>query len=194
MAAIALAVSAIGSASCSSMVRGSESNSYLIIDALLAQAGGAEGEGENTLQSDVVTGGGVIEDTGTVSFRLALKDPGSPTVPNVATTNNFITVNRYRIEYVRADGRNTPGVDVPFPWDGAFTVTVRAEGTAEANFVMVRIQAKREPPLTSLRGCGGTCAITAIAKITFFGHDQTGRAVQVSGNIQVDFADWADPE
>jgi hypothetical protein len=177
------------------MVRDSASNSYLIIDSIVTLRGGADDDEDNVLASDVVTDeGGVFEDSGVVTFRLALKDPGVPTVPNVLTTNNFITVTRYRIDYARADGRNTPGVDVPWGWDGAFTVTVRAEGTTEAAFTLVRIQAKREPPLSALRGCGGTCAITTIATITFYGHDQTGRAVSVTGKVQVDFADWADPE
>ena len=190
--AIAVAGAGILSGSCTSTITDSKSNSLLVIDRLTGVAGGVAEE-ETTLQSDVVTTeGGVFEDVGQVVFRLLLKDPGSPTVPNVATTNNFITVNRYRVEYTRADGQNRPGIDVPFAWDGAFTVTVRAEGSAAASFVLVRIQAKREPPLTSLWQCGGSCAITMIAKVTFFGHDQTGRAVQASGNIQIDFANWAD--
>lgn len=190
--AIAVAGAAVLSGSCTSAVTDSKSNSLLVIDQLAGVRGGDEEE-ETTLQSDVVSdGGGVFEDAGVVTFRLLLKDPGSPTVPNVATTNNFITVNRYRVEYTRADGQNRPGIDVPYAWDGAFTVTVRAEGTTEASFVLVRIQAKREAPLTSLWQCGGSCAITTIAKVTFFGHDQTGRAVSASGNIQIDFANWAD--
>jgi hypothetical protein len=30
-----------------------------------------------------------------------------------------------------------------------------------------------------------------IARVTFYGHDQTGREVSVTGNIEVDFSDWA---
>ena len=44
-------------------------------------------------------------------------------------TNNFITVTRYHVEFRRTDGRNTPGVDVPYAFDGAGTVTV-AESAA----------------------------------------------------------------
>ena len=98
------------------------------------------------------------------------------------------------IAYARADGRNRPGVDVPHPFDGAFTVTVRAEGTASAGFVLVRLQAKAEPPLLALRNSDGLFAISTIATVTFYGHDQTGRAVSVSGKISIEFADWADKE
>jgi hypothetical protein len=191
--AVALSAAVAGSASCTSMVRDSASNSYLIIDSLQGFSGALDDETGNNLQSDVLTCGGVIEDEGAVVFRLALKDPGVPTVPNVMTTNNFITVNRFRVVYTRSDGRNTPGVDVPFPWDGAFTVTVRAEGTTPASFSLVRVQAKEEQPLRNLARNFGLGVISTIAEITFYGNDQTGRAVSVVGRISVDFADFADP-
>lgn len=192
----AAAVVAVGmlSASCNSMTTDSKSNSYLIIDLLQGFSGPHDDETGTNLQSDVLTKGGVIEDEGIVVFRLALKDPGVPTVPNVATTNNFITVNRYRVVFTRTDGRNRPGIDVPFPFDGAFTVTVRAEGTASANFSLVRVQAKEEPPLRNLAGNFGLGVISTIAEVTFYGHDQTGRSVSVVGRISVDFADFADPD
>ena len=193
-AGLALAAGMAGSASCTSMVRDSASNSYLIIDSLAGFSGALDDETGNTLPSDVLTCGGVIGDAAIVTFRLALKDPGVPTVPNVMTTNNFITVNRYRVVFTRADGRNTPGVDVPHGFDGAFTVTVRAEGTTGASFSLVRVQAKEEPPLRNLAQNFGLGVVSTIAEVTFYGHDQTGRAVSVVGRMSVNFADFADPE
>lgn len=192
IAVLALTASVAGSASCSSMVRGSSSNSYLIIDSLQGFAND-DSTGTN-LQSDVVTKGGILEDEGRVVFRLGLKDPGSASAPASPTSNNFITVNRYRVVFTRTDGRNVPGVDVPFPFESAFTVTVRGEGTTEAAFSLVRVQAKGEPPLRNLAGGFGLGVISTIAEITFHGHDQTGRAVTVTGRIAVDFADFADPD
>ena len=193
-AAVALMAGVAGSASCTSMVRDSASNSYLIITSLQGFSGPDDDVTGTNLQSDVLTCGGVIEDEGRVSFRLGLKDPGVPTVPNVASPTNFITVNRFRVVYLRTDGRNTPGVDVPHPWDGAFTVTVDAAVGAEASFSLVRVQAKLEPPLRNMANGKGLGVISTIAEITFYGHDQTGRAVSVSGRISVDFADFADPD
>ena len=96
----------------------------------------------NVLQSDVVTTvkdvTGVYEDPGAVTFRLGLKDPGSSATPIAPTPNNYITVTGYHVTYIRADGRNTPGVDVPYPFDGAITVTV-VDGTASAGFILVRV-------------------------------------------------------
>ena len=56
--------------------------------------------------------------------------------------------------------------------------------TASVGFTLVRNQAKAEAPLKALGQNG--LLITTIAKVTFYGHDQTGREVSVSGNIEVD--------
>ena len=40
---------------------------------------------------------------------------------------------------------------------------------------------------------GGALALSVIADITFFGHDQTGAAVSADGSIGINFADFADP-
>ena len=189
---LALGAGLIGSASCT--MRQGEGNSYLIVESLRASAGGDDEDAGTNLQSDVFTNGSVIEDEGIVTFRLGLKDPGGVGTPTEASSNNFITVNRYRVTYFRADGRNTPGVDVPFPFDGAFTVTVGSEGSAEANFSLVRIQTKAEAPLRALRGGSGANVISTIAEVTFFGHDQTGNAVSAVARISIDFADFADPD
>ena len=190
---IALAGGVAGSTSCTGKLIEGDSNSYLIITSLTASCGATDEETGTNLQSDVVTEGSAIEDEGIVEFTLGLKNIGTPDSPAEPTVNNFITVTRYRVVFRRADGRNTPGVDVPWGFDGAFTVTV-GDGPAEANFSLVRIQAKLEQPLLALRNLGGLGAISTIAEVTFYGHDQTGRAVSATGQISVDFADYADPE
>ena len=96
-------------------------------------------------------------------------------------------------EFRRGDGRKTPGVDVPYPFDGGMSFTAIG-GVSSGNFVLVRAQAKLEPPLLNLRGLGGAVIISTIADVTFYGHDQTGIPVSVTGQISVNFADWVDPE
>ena len=66
------------------------------------------------------------------SMRIVVKDAGTAT-PTTPSANNDITIDRYRVEYTRADGRNTPGVDVPYAFDGAITVTI----TASADLVRI---------------------------------------------------------
>jgi len=187
-----LALAVALSPSCGDLTKSGQSAAYMMIDDLTGVSGATGDEG-NTLASDVVTNGGVIEDGGNVVIRLGLKDPGSPSAPNTPTFNNYITVTGYRVVYTRTDGRNTPGVDVPYPFDGAVSFTA-VGGTTPATFVLVRVQAKVEPPLVNLRYGGGSAVISTIAEVTFYGHDQTGIPVSVTGSISVNFADWADPD
>lgn len=177
---------------CGDLVRQGQASSYLIVD-VLAGASGADPETfGNTVSSDVLTivdgVPTIFEDLGQVTLRLAMKDAGAlnPTAPS---TNNHITVNRYRVRYIRTDGRNTEGVDVPYGFDGAITGTV--SGTATFSFTLVRIQAKAEAPLAALAVNGN--AISTIAEVTFYGRDQTGRETSVSGQVSITFANWGDP-
>jgi hypothetical protein len=181
-------VTLVGSASCGDMVRQGQASSYLIIDRL--QGGSGQGGTlSDVVSSDVVTVVSgvptVFADPGSVTLRLAMKDVTNPTGP---TTNNHITLTRYRVRYIRADGRNTEGVDVPYTFDGAITGTV--SGTATFGFTLVRIQAKEEAPLKALAVNGNV--ISTIAQVTFYGRDQTGRETSVTGQISINFANWGD--
>ena len=170
-------------------------SSYLIIDSFAAARGNTPDEESGTLDSDVLfksnanDPGTVFPDVARFILRLGMKDPGSPTNPTEPTSANFITVTRYHVKFVRADGRNVQGVDVPFEFDGAATATVRAEG-AELQIMLVRQQAKLESPLMALRGMGGQLVIGTIAEVTLYGKDQAGRDVSVKGSISVNFADF----
>jgi hypothetical protein len=189
------ALAGLLSASCASdATRSGESGSLLIIEALEGASGGSTNQDFSTvLQSDVRTKGSVFEDPGRVRLRLALKDIGTPGNPTSPTTNNFVTITRYRVSFRRSDGRNTPGQDVPYTFDGAMTFTV---GSAPSSgvFSLVRAQAKLEPPLAPLGGLGGAIVISTIADVTFYGRDQAGNDVSVTGTMSINFADWADPQ
>jgi hypothetical protein len=204
LAALGLAVLPVASG-CTKAQTQSLSPSYLIIDSLQASSGAKPSEFAGTLSSDVLTYvkrtvdgqevriPTVFSDGGTVKFRLGLKDPGSSQTPTAPTTPNFITVSRYHVDFIRSDGRNQQGVDIPYSFDGAFTATVTDTG-ASAGFTLVRIQAKEESPLQALIANGGAQVISTIARITFYGTDQAGREVLVVGQISVNFADWGDPD
>ena len=192
-AVLLLGTAAAVSASCGEVARTGRSPAFLIIDSLTASQG-EEDQFSNVLLSDVVTNGGVINDNGRVSLRVALKNPGTVASPLAPSTLNEITINRYRVRYTRADGRNTPGVDVPHDFDGAFTVTVGAQAGSEGTFILVRHQAKREPPLRNMWEGGGTRFLSVIAEVTFYGRDQAGNEVEATGSISINFADYADPE
>ena len=185
---------------CGPVENGGRSPSYLIIESLQGASGATPDELGFAVPSDVLTYVKVNEiyvatrfdDPGAVTFRLALKDPGSSTTASSPTSTNFITVTHYRVSYSRTDGRNTPGVDVPYPIEGGMTVTVRGEPTT-ASFIIVRSQAKLDAPLRALVEMGGAMHITTTAQVTFYGHDQAGTEVSVTGYITVSFADYGDP-
>lgn len=193
MKRIVFALVVMASVSCGSMTREGTASSYLVIAALEGASGAEPGEFGGDLESDVVTvvdgNSSIFADSGRVTLVLALKDPGPSGSPLTPTPANAITVDRYRVRYIRSDGRNTQGVDVPYGFDGAFTATVFDE--TEVSFTLVRAQAKAEAPLAALSS--SFLLISTIAEITFYGHDQTGREVITTGRIGVHFGNWGDP-
>ncbi len=186
-------VSLVWTAGCGKAVRQGTGGAFLVIESLTAAQGGANSlVFGNVLQSDVSTRGGVFEDPGKVVLRLVAKDITSP-----LTSNNLVTINRYRVVFRRADGRNQQGLDVPYAFDGAVSFSVSAE-SAEAGFSLVRAQAKLEAPLITLVNSpaffGGAGLISTLADVTFYGRDTTGHDVSVTGTLSVNFADWADSD
>jgi hypothetical protein len=202
-AGILAATAAIGaSTSCGDVARLGRAPVYLVIDRLQATAGGT-GNATGTLQSDVITVvtspppcsaaspcETIFNDTGLVTLRTVLKDIGTPTTPTSPTSNNEVTINRYRVVYRRADGRNTQGVDVPYAFDGAVTGTVPASGTITLGFEMVRHIAKQESPLVQL--ANSPTIISTIAEITFYGADRVGNDISVTGSMLIDFGNFGD--
>lgn len=194
-AVAAAALLASMSVGCGELVRQGRSPVQLVINSLTAASGAEPEDFGTTLRSDVVT---VVEDVptvfndvGEVTMTLILKDPGNFGTA-APTALNRVTINRYRVAYRRTDGRATPGVDVPFPFDSAITVTVPEDGSVTAGFQLVRHSAKQEQPLAAL--ALNPDVISTIAEVTFFGHDQAGNEISVSGNIGVDFGNFGDPD
>jgi len=191
------------SISCGDVVRQGRAPVMLVIDALQAAQGNKNTTLVGNLLSDVITNittpppcsttspcPTVFNDVGSAQLRLVLKDPGSPASPATPSSINAVTITRIHIKYVRSDGRNVPGVDVPYEWDSAATVTVAPGATATIGFQLVRHVAKEEAPLVQLRSNPGV--ITTLTEVTFYGSDQVGNAVSVSGKIQIDFGNFGD--
>ena len=179
------------------LISSSRSASLLVVERIGAARGGTTDQPIPTfLESDPLTCTdedppvcGIFADTARVTSRLGFKDPGTAENPSSPTSANFVTINRVRVVYVRTDGRNTPGVDVPYPFETGGTFTT-VSGIQTGEFTLVPITAKLEPPLRNLRGLGGQAAINVIAEITLFGHDQTGAEVVARGTIGITFADF----
>jgi hypothetical protein len=201
---VLLATSIAATASCGDVVRQGRGPVFLVIDRLEASAGGATaGELSGTLRSDVITNmtspdpctttnvcPTVFDDMGSVALRLVPKDLGTPTAPTVLSTNNEVTITRYRVSYRRADGRNTPGVDVPHGFDGAVTGTISAGSALGLTFELVRHVSKMESPLVELKF--NSRIIAMIADVTFFGVDRVGNEVNASGGLLIEFGNFGD--
>jgi hypothetical protein len=173
------------SVGCGEFTRQGRSPMILVVEELTVDE-------QHTLLSDVITGGSILNDMATVSLKTILKDPGSPTSAAAPSDLNMVTINRYRVEYQRTDGRNTAGVDVPYPFDSAISVTVCSCGTSEAAFELVRHSAKEEAPLKALSF--NRNIISTIATVTFYGHDLAGNDISGSGSIGINFGDFADED
>jgi hypothetical protein len=197
----------LGSASCGDLVRQGKAPAYLVIDLLEGASGAAASEFGTPLLSDVITMvdstvngqqvqvATIFNDLGQVTLRVLLKDQGNPGSVAGPSNTNFIKLARYHVVFRRTDGRNTPGVDVPFPFDGGITATITNQPT-ELAFELVRHQAKLEPPLRSMASDqrSGAIFISTIAEVTFYGQDLAGNDVQTSGTISVNFGNFSDPQ
>jgi hypothetical protein len=196
---VGLALIVAASGSCGSVVRQGRSPVYLVMVALEGSRGSSDDFG-NPVPSDVLTNvtspapctatqpcPTVFSDSGQATLRAELKDPFSTTGP---TPTNDVTIFRYHVSYRRSDGRNAQGIDVPFAFDGASTVTVRVGASSTVPFELVRIVAKKESPLVNL--VNSAAVITMIGEVTFYGRDQAGNSVNITGLIQVDFGNFGD--
>jgi hypothetical protein len=191
---LAVLAVAVAASACGTQTREGTSSSYLIIGGIEAASGADPTTFAAGLASDVITVkddvATIFNDPARVTFKLGLKDPGPASSPVTPTQNNWITVTQYHVQYVRSDGHNIEGVDVPYAFDGGLAATVSADTTV--GFTLVRNQAKMEAPLAALQT--NPIVLSTIARVTFYGHDQTGREVSVTGNVDVTFANFGDPK
>ena len=164
----------------------------VVIQSLEASPGDTGSFG-SALASDVITmvrnndpsSCTVWGDEGRVTLALIAKNPtGSSPTPL-----NSVTITRYRVEYIRSDRPGAvQGVDVPYAFESGISFTIPPDGTVSGGFVLVRNTAKLEAPLVALRN--NSVLLQTIARVTFWGRDQAGNEVVVSGDIGVTFGDF----
>ena len=184
----------IAAASCGSdMLRTGRAPVYLVVDSIAGvdSSGGAVSFVQSDVRDDA---GSVVNDNVKLTVRAELKNPSVP-----GTAINAVNLTRYHVDYRRTDGHNTPGVDVPYSFDGGLSITVPPGSTADVSFEIVRHQAKLEPPLKNLdalsstgeRLVSGLGFLSTIAQITIYGHDGNGNEVAVNAQLDVHFGDFA---
>ena len=185
---------------CGDVVRSGRAPVLLVVDGVLAANGNQPDTFGQGLSSDVVRLATtpppctvaspcptVFNDRARAAFRVLPKDP------TIAPSDyNAVTITRVRINYRRADGRNTPGVDVPYGFDQTMAATVAPGETRPVDFELVRVVAKNETPLFQLRL--NPNVILAYADMTFYGRDQVGNDVTATASISIEFGNFADAE
>ena len=194
-----MAAAVMASVSCGGdMLRTGRAPVYLVVASMQAGTGTTA---SSVLRSDVqvitsttvngatVKVASVTDDLATATLRVEQKNT---TETGTVSSLNAITITRYHVEYRRADGRNTPGVDVPYGFDGGAAVTISPGSEGSVAFQIVRHQGKLEPPLMNLGSLGGQVLISTIAEVTFYGRDQNGNEVSVVAYMDVVFGDFPD--
>jgi hypothetical protein len=177
--------------SCNPVENESQSASLLIVESLTGlDILGTEGF---FLQSDVLivdpaTGAASVRsDSAKATFRATTLDPA----PLLGTSQyNDIQITRYVVTYIRADGRNIEGVDVPYSFEGSLSAIIRTGISTSVSFVIVREVAKQEPPLFSLRAALPGDILNVTAKVDFYGRDLANKTVKATGMLPVFFANY----
>jgi len=160
------------------------------------KAGGAGDTGQQLL-SDVVDCSTKAEDgtpicsefndNALMTLEVTAKNP-------TATLTNFedVVLTTYTVNYLRADGRNVEGVDVPFSISGNITSIITVGGTSTIPIIVVRHQAKVEPPLRHFQVGGTSVLLTVSAKISVYGRTTSGKEVSATGYLEIVFANFGD--
>lgn len=178
--------------SCNPLEDDSDSNSLLTVVEILGEQG-------NYLRSDVIvidseTGAkSIFDDPATATLRATLLDP----TPGAQSSQyNSIRVTRYVVSFFRSDGKNTPGVDVPYSFEGSLSTLIDIGTTTNISFIIVRHVAKLEPPLIDLANStlegGDELVMQVTARIDFYGHDMINHKVKATGYLTIFFANFAD--
>jgi hypothetical protein len=191
---------------CTQVEDNTRSGSLLLIDSVIGEPGGpGETEGapllsdtcdstlaENPTQDpDLCT---VFNDNARIGFSNQFLQVGPGNGVGSPSFLNDIIVNRYRVDYFRANNRNTPGIDVPFGIDGTMNIRVTINATADGSIVVVRHVAKREPPLSDLDNESSEEVLTANAQIKTFGADISGHTVSATGFLEIHFANYGESQ
>ena len=168
-------------------VTDNEANVILRIVTIAGESG-ADAEEGAFINSDVVP---IFNDNARVELQAL---PKNPNLTGAAPFEDVL-MTRYEVRYIRSDGHDREGVDVPYRITGGLSTLVPYDGTGEVAFVVVRHQAKFEPPLSNLVDSGqqafNPVILTCIAEITLHGRTTTGRGVSVTGFLTINFADFA---
>jgi len=188
----AVSALAFALAACNALENNTDSMSRLIILSLKGQD--MEGAAADYIQSDILfqdPASGATSIYADIANAIMTAQMLDPDPVNGVSSFADIQLEKYQVTFTRADGRNTPGVDVPWPFEGSLRATIQIGSQTGVSFVIVRESAKMESPLVDLlQDSTRVENFTAIAMVTFYGHDLSGKAVSASASISITFANY----
>ncbi len=171
------------------------SASFLVINSLTGND--LEGNaGSTTVFSDVDMGGSIVNDNGVASVSTLTYNPLEDSEEHDITYYMNVIVDQIDVEFMRTDGRNVEGVDVPYRFTQPINMIVPVDENVEIPFVLIRHVAKLEAPLFALREITSQgVVLQLVAKVTLHGKDLGGhRVAPVSGYISVWCSNFADSQ
>lgn len=191
---LVLIIMALFLASCVAREDDSTSASFLVINSLTGND--LEGQpGSLTVFSDVSAAGSIINDNGVAEVTTRTYNPTADSPQHDITYYMNVVVDQIDVEFMRTDGRNVEGVDVPYRFTQPMSQLVEVDETVEIPFVLIRHVAKLEAPLVALRDITSQAFILQlVAKVTIHGKDLGGhRVAPVTQYMSVWCANFDDP-
>jgi len=192
---LVLIIAALVLSSCLAKEDDSTSASFLVINSLTGND--LEGNaGSTTVFSDVDMGGSIVNDNGVALVSTLTYNPLEDSEAHDITYYMNVIVDQIDVEFMRTDGRNVEGVDVPYRFTQPIDMIVPVDEEVEIPFVLIRHVAKLEMPLLGLREVPSReFILQLVAKVTVHGKDLGGhRVAPVSGYLSVWCANFADSE
>jgi hypothetical protein len=192
-AVLAAVAAAMTATACNSIENKTLSNTLLVVETLTGlDLGGKEA---NFTQSDVLF---TDSATGTITVRddvakATLSARSLEANPTLGVSQFYdVQLEKYVVSYSRSDGKNTPGVDVPYSYEQSVSMLIGVGKMTTVTIFIVRASAKQEPPLSNLLlpTTRGEVLYTT-ARVDFYGHDLAGKTVKATGYLPVEFADFA---
>jgi hypothetical protein len=190
---LVLIIAALALASCVAKENDSTSASFLVINSLTGND--LEGTaGSTTVFSDVSLSGSIVNDSGMASITTLTYNPLEDSADHDITFYMNVIVDQIDVEFMRTDGQNVEGVDVPYRFTQPMNMLVPVDGTVTIPFVLITHVAKLEAPLLALREVPSReFILKLVAKVTVHGKDLGGhRVAPVSGLMTVWCANFAD--
>ena len=192
---LVLIIAALVLSSCLAKEDDSTSASFLVINSLTGND--LEGNaGSTTVFSDVDMGGSIVNDNGVALVSTLTYNPLEDSEAHDITYYMNVIVDQIDVEFMRTDGRNVEGVDVPYRFTQPIDMIVPVDEEVEIPFVLIRHVAKLEMPLLGLREVPSReFILQLVAKVTVHGKDLGGhRVAPVSGYVSVWCANFADSD